>query len=182
MVDRYLSRKHATNVILQSLQLHWLSIGTIGATAAAADEALGVSERTFQSVKDLNNAVCWLMPYGINAIIARFLLSTDNADVDIDVWTGRIKSDPRADSLADVDLQRLCVLDVVCGQQVSSEGGRLADTIGVSHDVSKGGVYVAAPGDNHMAVMAVDLGGANVVVFHGYGTFDEDCEVQVSGY
>jgi len=183
MANRYASKRHAQNVILHTLQLPWISKGTIDATAAAADSALGTTERTFQFIKSLDNAVYWLVPYGINSLLARFLLSTNLADVDIDVWVGRIASDPRLDVDADVELQRLCTLDVVCGQQANVGATKLfADTINVSNDVSDHGVYVASPGDDHVAIMKVDLGGVNLIVFHGYGTFDEDCEVQVSGY
>jgi hypothetical protein len=175
-----------TNVRIQTVQVHWLSLGTIDATAAGNDSALGVTERTFQSVKDLDNVVWWKASPGMNAMIARFLLATNDADVDIDVWVGRMNGDPYKDSTLDVGLQRLCTLDVICGQQTDVVATKLyADTINVSNDVARHEIFsssMTSSIEDHMANMAVDLGGVNIVVFHGYGTFDEDCEVQISGY
>lgn len=172
-----------------TFSIPWISIGTIDSTAAAADEALGVDERNFQSIKDLDNAVYWILPKALSSVEIEFLLTTDEADVNIDIWTGEIAKDPSYQSDVDCDLQRKATLDVICGKQdVFGTTKHYADTINVSNDAvyatgtDVDGVLTSIPTADHLAKLSFDMKGSNLLVLHGYGTFDEDCEVRVRGY
>jgi len=161
----------------------WVRLGTIDATAAEADEALGVTERTLQQVKDLDNILWWLFPKAFSAVEIRFKLTTSDETADIDLYTGEVNKDPSLDATVDCDLQRKATLDVVCGQQKAYDSALLyADTIEVSNDASGSTLMEMKPGTDHMAIIALDMRGSNLLVFHGYGTFDEDCVVEVKGY
>jgi len=183
MSSDYSNRKHASNVILQTLQLPWIEIGTIPASANGKS-VLGEAARTFQVASALANTVYWLVPYGVNAAAVRFLLTLNGADVDIDVYLGRLSVSPGIDSSADCSLQRICTLDIVCGEQQYHANTSLlfADTINVSNDATIQGIGTSVPGDSHMATMHFDLRGHNLVLFHGYGTFDKNCTIHVTGY
>lgn len=171
-----MSKKNASNVVRQTLQIPFMSIGTIDATAAAADVALGVAERDLASAKLLGNVVVWPVPYGINIVKLRFLLTTNNHTADIDIYTGCL------DENGDAELMRLVTLDVVCGQQDANDATHhYADTINTSNEAWWEDVVVTAPGTDHQAQLQFDLFGCNVIVVHGYGTFDGDCIVEVSG-
>jgi len=166
-----------------SKKIPWFSLGTINATSAAADVTLAVTERNFQSVKDLTNALYLFVPPAISAIKARFLLTTSDEDVDIEIWQGKLAQDPSKLSTVDCDLQRKATLDVICGtQDVYGTTKHFADTINVASDVTEDGIDYSLPAAEHMATIHWDLKGDNLVVFHGFGTFDEACEIEVTGY
>ena len=168
---------------LGSKKIPWFSIGTIDATAAAADVTLAVAERNFQTNKDLDNVVALLVPPAISAIKARFLITTDNHDVDIEIWQGKLGKDPSTHPDEDCDMQRKATLDVICGtQDVYGTTKHYADTINVSNDVTEDGIDKSIPAAEHMATIHWDLKGDNLVLFHGFGTFDGDCEIEVTGY
>ena len=168
--------------LLGTIQMEWLSIGTIDATAAGADSALGATERTVQDIKDLDNVVYYEVPKHISVLRARFLLATNNADVDIDIYEGRMKKKLSEDSSGDSALRRVVTLDVVAGQQTHTTTTKLfADTATEANDVTMKGLTTKTQTD-HMAIVEWDLCGANIVMFHGFGTFDEDCEIEVCGY
>ena len=168
---------------LGTFSIPWFSIGTIDATAAAADITLAVTERNFQSVKALDNVAYFFVPPAISALQMRFLLTTDDADVDIEIWTGKLVRNLSQNPNEDCDLQRMGTLDVICGtQDVYGTTKHYADTAIVTNDAAEGGFNTSLPAANHMITKSFDLKGANIVVFHGFGTFDEDCEIEVSGY
>ena len=169
------SKKNANNTVLQTLQIGWITAGTLDATAAEADVALAVTERDYDTNKALDNIVAWKVPYGINAAEIRFLLSTNNADVDIDVWLGRRDKD------GDASLVRAATLDVICGNGDVGDN-KAADTITISNEAWITSMKSVVPGAEHEARLVLDLCGYDLIVFHGYGTFDEDCIVQCSGY
>ena len=158
---------------LETSQMPWTNIGTIDSTAAAADEALGVAERDFTSANALANTVSYLVPAETNAVEARFLLTTNDADVDIDVWVMR---------QGDTEMCRVCTLDVICGQQDATGSLHYADTINVTNGQWLSSINTAVPGTDHMARLMFDMAGYDAILFHGYGTFDEDCQVELSGY
>jgi len=159
---------------VETAQLSWASVGTIDATAAAADSALGVAERDFTTANALANAVSYVIPQEINYIEVRFILTTNEADVDIDIWA--IRS-------ADSEMCRVCTLDVICGQQdADDDTHHYADTCTVANNKWITTVSAIIPGTDHMARLVFDVCGYDRILFHGYGTFDEDCEIEVSGY
>lgn len=165
----------------------WVNLGIIDATAAAADATLTVAERNFLTNKDLANVVSttlrelYASPYQrcpINAVEVRFSLATADHDVDIDVWAGRMGPD----SPHNADLARVCTLDVINGTQVAESGLEYADTINISNANWIKTVYAVVPGAEGMARLIIDLCGCDCLLFHGYGTFDGDCTVEVSGF
>ena len=168
---------------LGSKKIPWWSAGILDATASAADVTLAVTERNFQSVVDLDNAVVLFIPPAISAIKARFLITTDDHDVDIEIWQGKLAKPPDTHPDGDCDLQRKATLDVICGtQDVYGTTKHFADTINVANDATEDGIDYSLPAAEHMATIHWDLKGDNLVVFHGFGTFDGDCEIEVTGY
>lgn len=175
--------KGMSPMMLGQPQMRWTSAGTIDATASEADAALAVTERNFQSVKALDNAVWFKIPQSINSVELRFLMTTNDATADIDVYTGEIGKDPSHDSTLDCDLQRRCTLDVICGQQdVYGTAKHFAQDVNVSNDASYTAIGESDPGDDHMKKIAINVRGADVLILHGYGTFDEDVEVEWRGW
>jgi len=168
---------------LGTRSIPWFSIGTIDATAAEADaNTLDVDERNFQSVKDLANVVWFYVPPGISVLDVRFLLTTNSADVDIEIWTGKLGKNPNLKPDEDCDLQRKATLDVICGaQDVHGTSKHYADTAAATNDLTMKAIVTKTAAD-HMAILEWDLTGENIVIFHGFGTFDEACEVEVTGY
>lgn len=161
----------------------WFNKGTIDATAATADAALGVAERTFQSVKDLTSVVYYYVSPGISSLDVMFSLLADDDDADIDIYTGNLAKDPSHEPDEDCLLQRLATLDVIAGQQQGVIATDLfADTINVSVDATLNGMGTRIPGANHAASLHWDLKGANIIVFQGYGTVDSDTKIWLKGY
>jgi len=159
---------------LATNQFQWSRLGTIDATAAGADVALAKTERFYSTASVLDNSVAFETDSELNGIEVRFLLSTNNEDVDIDIWAARAEDD---------NLRRACTLDVVAGDQDSDDSKKFADTINVSNIAG----WPKKPkskvsGTDHIATLHFDFCGYKRIVFHGYGTFDEDCIIEISGY
>ncbi len=160
---------------LQTVKVPWLNLGTIDKTTAGADSALGDSERYYDSVSALANAVGFKVPFGLNAIEVLFLLDVNNRTADIDVYKVRLKSN---------DLIFVATLDVVAGAQVNEDGWFFADTIVLSNHansslkrpVSKG------RGADYIQRFAGDFEGYDRILFHGYGTFDSDVIIRLAGH
>jgi hypothetical protein len=167
-----------------TIQHAWISIGTIDATAAGADITLGFTERKLQSIKALANVVTYIVPKAVSAVKVRFLIAANNHDVDIGIWQGVTKKPLQHNPSEDCSLMRKATLDVINGQQDVQGSATLhfADTINIANDAVENGIDYSAPGADHMATIHWDLKGDNVVCFHGFGTFDGDCTVQVAGY
>lgn len=166
------------NVYHQQFRQAWDRIGTIDASAAGSDIALGVAERNFITNKDLANAVWVKVHPSIAALEVRFLLTTNDADVDIDIWAGRLHRTGN-----NVEMARVCTLDIICGQQNANDSTHhYADTINITNNKWLKTAYSVILGDDHQARFIVDLCGNGLVLFHGYGTFDEDCIVEISGF
>lgn len=156
-------------------QLKWFRLGTINATAAAADVALAKTERSFSSAILLDNVVSIEeIPESINGIEIRCLLETNNEDVDIDIWAARKGDD---------NLTLVGTLDVIAGDQDSDDSLKFADTMTLSNeDGWPKKPITKISGADYIARTLFDLCGYKRVVFHGYGTFDEDCIIEISGY
>ena len=166
-----------------TIQHAWITIGTIDASAAGSDSALTVTERNLQTNKALANFVYYIVPKKVSAIQVRFLTTINNDDVDIDLWQGVTKKPFANNPSEDCSLQRKATFDVIIGNQDSQEvTGKFADTINITVDAVENGIDYNNPGTDHMATIHWDLKGDNIICFHGYGTFDRDCIVQVKGY
>ena len=166
-----------------SKKIPWFSLGTIDATAGDADAALAVTERNFQSVKDLANAVWLFVPPAISAIKVRLLSVTADHDAIVDIWQGKLGKDPNLKPDEDCDLQRKATLGVKTGtQDVYGTLKHFADTIAITNDATEDGIDYSLPAAEHMATIHWDLKGDNLVVFHGNDTVDGDFEVEVTGY
>lgn len=164
---------------IHTIRESWHRLGTIDAIAGAADAALGVAERDFTTNKDLDNVVYKKVPLGINVLEARFLLTTDGANVAIDVWVGRDQQENN------IEMTRVCTLDVECGTQDANDSTHhYADEIIVTNDQWLKTILTVQSGNDTdlMARLAFDLCGYNLVLFHGHTTFAEDCIVEITGF
>ncbi len=159
---------------LGTSRLPWYLIGTIDATAAGADSTLGVAERDFITTNALVNAVSIAPPTSMNALEVRFALTTNDADVDIEIWACRGEN----------EMKRIITLDVICGQQdYTDTTHHFAQTINLSNEKWHSGITAISDDDDTMALLLIkDTHGYDRFLFHGFGTFDEDCIVEVSGY
>jgi len=152
-------------------------MGTIDAnTAEAEDNALDEAERFYSTAKLLDNVVAFEVEEGsgINGIEIRFLFSTNSHTADIEIWAARAGDD---------NIRRVCTLDVVAGNQDTSDSLKIADTINVSNEdgwPKKPKSKVS--GTDHIATLHFDLCGYKRILFHGYGTFDSDIIIEISGY
>lgn len=160
--------------VLLTTQNVWTEIGTIDATAAGADVALAASERFYSTAKLLDNVVSAEVSEDINGIEIRALLSTNDHDVDFDIWAARAEDD---------NLTLVATVDCIAGNQDSDGSKKFADTLTLSNTdgwPKKPKTKVA--GANYMARTFFDLCGYKRVLIHGYGTFDSDCIIEVSGH
>jgi len=163
--------------VLLTNQLIWSRMGIIDAnTAEAEDNALDEAERFYSTAKLLDNVVAFEVEEGsgINGIEIRFLFSTNEHTADIDIWTAKKDDD---------NLELVCTTDVVCGNQDSNDGKKFADTANLSNEdgwAKKPKSKVA--GTDYIVVIRFDLCGRKRVLLHGYGTFDSDCIIEISGY
>lgn len=159
---------------LVTQHLTWQNVGTIDSTAAGSDSQLAYGERFYETLIALDNGIGIEIPSGINGVEVRFKLSNNNDDVDIDVWASKREDD---------NLRLVCTLDVVAGNQTSDDGYKFADTINISNEDGWPQEPVGkTPAADYMAVLVFDLCGYSRLAFHGFGTFDSDCVVEVSGY
>jgi len=155
-------------------RLPWVALGTIDATAGSADLALGVAERLWSVNKDLDNVVVWDdIPPAIQKVELRFKLTTAEEDVDIDIWAKRKGSD---------ELMRVCTIDLIAGTQVAADGKLFADSSTTLTNKDSAGSVTAVGAAEHCMLISFNLCGYNGILLHGYGTCDEDCIVEASGW
>ncbi len=159
---------------LQTAKVPWLDIGTIDKTTAGADSALGDTERYYDSISALANAVGFKVPFGINAVEFAFLLDVNNRTADIDAYAVKLKSN---------DLIFIATLDVVAGAQVREDGWFFADTIVLSNYNNSWAQRPASKGRgaDYIQRLFFDFDGCDRVLFHGYGTFDSDVKILMTG-
>ena len=158
---------------LQTAKVPWLDIGTIDKTTAEADVALTDSERYYDTVKLLANAVGFKVPFGLNAVEFAFLLDVNNRTADIDAYAVKLQSN---------DLLFIATLDVVAGAQVREDGWFFADTLTLSnHENSWSQRPVSKGRDDYIRRLFFDFDGCDRVLFHGYGTFDSDVKILLTG-
>jgi hypothetical protein len=162
----------------------WTSIGTLDGTAAAADGALAVTERTAAFVDALDNGVVWDIPHGVNALEARFIQTTNSDNMIMDIWMGKRAADGTA------DLCRMCTLDVECGTQdhkSSATGLHYADEATLSNEAWAKDLQVIQSGNDTELMVRLyiaDTCGYDVIAFHGHttATGNRDCEIEVAGW
>jgi hypothetical protein len=165
---------------LKTIRQPWIRVGTIDATASAADVTLAVTERDFTTNKDLDNVVWKEVPTGLSIVECRFIGATNNHTYDVDVWVGRLDQ-------GRADMTRVATLDVVCGQEVANvahstqNAGLYADTCTVSNELWIKSL-VTVEGTDIMGRLIFDMCGYDLILFHGFGTFASDLIVELSGY
>ena len=166
--------KLGSSSALQTVKVPWLSIGTIDKTAAGSDSALGNSERYYDSVSALANAVGFKVPFGINAVEFAFLLDVNGRTADVDVYAVKLGSN---------DLIFIATLDVVAGAQVREDGWFFADTIVLSNHENSWAQRPASKGRgaNYIQRLFFDFDGCDRVLLHGYGTFDSNVKILMTG-
>jgi hypothetical protein len=163
----------------------WHNIGTMDATAGAADGALAVGERSRGFIDALDNGLIYDIPQGVNALEIRFLGTTNGDNHTIDVWMGKNRgTDPPS-----TDMCRMCTLDVETGTQAVTEGGGAtllyADEATLSNEAwSKDLQVVQSGNDTELMVRlyVADICGYDVIGFHGHSTFANDLQVEISGF
>ncbi len=160
---------------LLNQRLKWNRLGTIDSTVSSLDSALSVGERSYSTVSSRDNVVVAESKTGLNVLEIRFLLASDGDDADIDIWAAREDDD---------NLCRIATLDIIAGTQTNDDDTPkyFADEINVSNEGWITSLVSLEPGDNHIARLLLDTCGYYRFVFHGYGTFDSDCQVEISGY
>lgn len=166
---------------LKTIKMPWINIGTIVTATAHADAALGVTERDFNTNKDLTNFIWKEIPSGINVLETRFKMTTDGANEIIDVWAGRIND--RTDG--NIELARVCSLDVECGTQDADDSTHnYADEIIVTNANWLKTISVVQSGNNtnFLARLLFDLCGYDLIAFHGRTPATEDCIIEISGF
>lgn len=170
--DRPFATDNARN--LSSLQSQWITAGIVDATAAAADGALGVTERTFTAAAAIDNAVQILaLPPSWVGIEIQLECATDNHDGILDVYVGRVDSDVA---------RRICTLTWINGtQQGDGSGLELIDTITVTNEKWYGDIDSVTGAAEHIAGVFFNLYGYSKIMFHGHTTFDGDLTVKVAG-
>ena len=165
---------------LKTIKMPWIRLPLfLDATDANGKSAAAVGARDLTALKLLTTYFVYKeIPAGINTLETRFLSITNNHVVDIDVMAGRL------DNLGNADMTRVCTLDVIVGQQVTEDATytKYADTINISNNLWNTTVAAVEPGTDHMARLIFDLCGYDVIGFYGYGTFDGDVAVEISGY
>jgi hypothetical protein len=159
---------------LSTSQQVWYRGGTIDSTLAGADVALAKTERFYSTASLLGNVVVVDLDPTANGTETRFLLDSDADDVDIDVWAVRTSDD---------NLILVCTLDLIAGDQDSDDSLKFADTGNISNEDGwpKKPVWKVS-GADYIGRLLFDGCGYDKLVFHGYGTFDSDCVVEVAGY
>lgn len=167
------------------IQMPWKQLGTFNKTTTDADSVLAVTERKYSHVKDLTNAVCWLVPRNLNRLLFRFRGGTngDNAAY-IDLYLGRLCG------AIDADLHRICTMDVEIGTQVSWNGAAgytlLADEITLTNNTSQWHTTETATQTGNDTELEAQLlllpYGCDLVVFHGYDDIAAAMAVDGSGY
>ncbi len=159
---------------LQTVKVPWLDIGTINKTAAESDSALIATERYYDAVSALANGVGQKVSFGINAVEFTFLLDVNDRTADIDAYAVKLNSN---------DLIFIATLDVVAGAQVREDGWFFADTINLSNHKNS---WAQRPvdkgrGADYIRRLLFDFDGCDRVLFHGYGTFDSDVKILMTG-
>lgn len=166
-----------TNIVIP-----WKSLGTMDATAGAADGALGVAERTYRIANALDNSVSlYPIPIDIDNLEFRFKGGTNGHDCTMDVWVGKLCGD------YDCELFRACTLVVEIGAQQSygSASVLFADEITLSNEAWPGSdieVVQSADASNLHARLIFPTKSNDLILFHGHTAFEGDCIVEYSGY
>lgn len=161
---------------LKTIRQPFINLGIINATAAGNDVTLAYTERDFTTNEDLPNVVWKEVPLGLSLVEVRFLGTTNSHTYDVDVWLGRLNNNK-------AEMTRAVTLDLVCGQQTTDNGSLLyIDTINFSNENWIKALVDAGTGTDVQARFVFDLCGYDLLLFHGYGTFQSDLVVELSGY
>ena len=160
---------------LSTLQSDWTTIGIIDAAAAAADGALGTTERTFTDGDALDNAVSIQdIPASWNSIEVQFEAATNEHNGITDVYLGRKGSDVA---------RRICTITWITGtQQGDGSGLELIQSMAVTNEKWYSAIAnITGTDTDRIAGVLFDLHGYNKIMFHGHTTFDGDLTVKVAG-
>ena len=161
---------------LKTIRQPWIALGTMDATAGAADATLAVGERRLSDVSSLDNVVYKEVPLGLSVVELRFKGTTNNHDYIADLWVGRLDN-------GKATLTRACTLTLKCGQQTSLIAtDLLIDTITVSNEIWNKALVPTDTGTDVEARLLFDMCGYDLILLHGHTTFDSDLKVELSGY
>ena len=158
---------------IETPQVPWSSLGQINRATAAADSALGATERLYSTAKLLTNTVSAEIAPGINAIEVCFKHQANDDDSVVDFWAARTDSD---------DLKRVCTLTLKGGAQTDGVNF-FADTITVSNNNWLKTVNASDnAGGDQLSTLWVDITGYSKVLFHGHTTADDDLQIEIAGF
>lgn len=165
---------------LKTIRMPWIRLPLfLDATDASGKSAAAVGARDLTALKLLTTYFVWReIPSGINTLETRFLGITSDDDMTVDVHAGRL------DEHGNADMVRVCTLTIKIGTQVTEDATytKYADTITITNNDWLKTVFSVGTGSEQQARLAFDLCGYDVVGFYGYGTFDADLAVEISGY
>lgn len=165
---------------LKTVKMPWLRLPFfLDATDANGKSAAAVGARDLSDFVALTTYFVYKeIPTGINTLEARFLGITNDHDMTVDVHAGRL------DEHGVAEMTRVCTLTLKVGQQTTNDGtyGLFVDTITVSNNKWLKTASSIEPGTDQIARLMFDLCGYDVVGFYGYGTFDGDLVVEISGF
>jgi len=166
-------------------QNEWTRVGTVASATANGDSALSVTERSWSTSILLTNCVTFISSEGINGIEVRFLMPTNNQTADLEIFA--VRAGEVEGPLVDNNLTRITDLDLTCGLQAEINAsdavtGKLyVDTIAATNTWSNSVTVVDSAADR-IARIKFDLCGYRGILFHGYGTFQADCIVEIAGF
>jgi hypothetical protein len=178
-----MSRYPHTNGATLTRQIQWTSIGSLLSSKCGSKSAFGVTERSLTAAKALvasGECIFFNVLPAMNNMEFRIIGATNDADVDIEILASRYGDD---------NLVMIGALDVIIGTQTEFDengvltGGLFADQIApASGDLWVKTIFEVDPGSNCMSRLALDACGYPNLILHGYGTFDENVEVQIAGF
>jgi hypothetical protein len=164
-----------SNTVIQSAYIPLTNIGTIKAKDSAA---LAVTARKYSDAMSLFSlsspkAIVYAIPAGANLVNLAFAMKANNSEAGCDIYLGWCAG--REDS----ELMRVCSVAITAGQQTSVNSLQLADTLTITNNNWISAVTKAEAGTDHMALMAFDRMGADILVIHCHTTLTESEELSV---
>lgn len=155
-------KNNFNNVALHSAHVPMINIGDITAADATA---LAVTDRLYSKAVALAalaapTAAVYAIPSGNSFINLAFSMNANNSGALCDVYLGWVHT------REDAELVRVFSVTITAGQQVSVNGKYLADTLTVSNDNWFSDIYTCNPGTDHLAMLAFDRMGADILVVH----------------
>lgn len=171
-----MSYKNADNVMIQSVQVPWISAGSFTAQTSVVFPV--TARKVSDVVADANRtSVMYKIPPAINTLNMRVSMPADNNTATLELFAARLGNAVGADS----ELIRICTVTATAGTQPRIAGGYLADTMTVTDDNWFTDVRSCVPAAEHQAMIMFDTLGFDVIVVHGHTSVTGIVTVEFSG-